>query len=125
MGEIKHHSQNTMIAPHRENLAHLARQRVERDPYRARRFHLNSSFEHQILSEIAPSDAPVGGRSRPCSDSICRVVWRGGLKFRPSTRCACQSDGAKKAPLPIDSPLNRIGCRPDSRYNRPTTAEVL
>ena len=125
MGEIKHHSQNTMIAPHRENLAHLARQRVERDPYRARRFHLNSSFEHQILSEIAPSDAPVGGRSRPCSDSICRVVWRGGLKFRPSTRCACQSDGEKKPSLPIDSPVNRIRCSPDSRYNRPTTAEVL
>ena len=125
MGEIEHHSQNTMIAPHRENLAHLTRQRVGRDPYRARRFHLHSPFEHQIGWDIAPSDARVGGRSRPCSDSICRVVWRGGLKFRPSTRCACQSDGAKKASLPIDGPENSMGCRPDSRYNRRTTAEVL
>ena len=42
-----------------------------------------------------------------------RVVRRRRLKFRPSTRCACQSDGAKKASLPIDGPVNRIRFRPD------------
>ena len=44
-----------------------------------------------------------------------RVVRRRRLKFRPSTRCACQSDGAKKASLPIDGPVNWIGFRPENK----------